>query len=278
MDNGLIVREAKRALRSVIPTPILNWREAQYFGRYGEVELQLTPYLCRADRDSIDIGANDGCYVHFLRKHSTRVIAFEPIPALASNLAKKFSHGVVIQNMALSRSAGTAMLRIPLLDDEFVSGCSTISPQAALQYPAYREIPVPMDTLDNVYDGDVGFIKIDVEGHEEAVLDGARRTIARCRPRMLVENDERLTPGGVRRIADFFRGFDFSGFFVFERRLVAIDQFDPAVLQRRENLPDLKATLDRRERFGRYIYNFLFLPNEDPPETFRDMEAQLAQL
>ena len=56
-------------------------------------------------------------------------------------------------------------------------------------------LKVHMDRLDNVYSGTAGFIKIDVEGHEQAVLDGAVETIDRCRPRLLVEVDERLSPG-----------------------------------------------------------------------------------
>ena len=65
-----------------------------------------------------------------------------------------------------------------------------------------------------LYEGDVGFIKIDVEGHEQAVLDGAVQTIRRCRPRMLVEIDERLSPGGLARAKAYFRDLDYRGYFV----------------------------------------------------------------
>jgi FkbM family methyltransferase len=278
IDGQMLIRETKRALRSVVPTPILNWREVQYYDRYGEVELQLLQYLCRPDRDSIDVGANDGSYVHFMRRYSRRVIAFEPLPWYAQKLVKRFRHGVVVHDFALSRSAGLATLRIPLLDDLLIDGCSSISPQAAEHYPAFREVEVRMDTLDNVYDGEVGFIKIDVEGHEEAVLDGAQGTIARCRPKMLVEIDERLSPDGVRRATEFFADLGYRGHFIFNRRLLPLEQFDRNIMQRPENLPDLKARLDQRERFGAYIYNFIFLPDESPVAVLHDMEARLARL
>ena len=77
------------------------------------------------------------------------------------------------------------------VDGVTVTGCSTVSPTASATYPDHRAIEVPMATLDSSYEGEVGFIKIDVEGHEQAVLDGAVQTIRRCRPRLLVEIDER---------------------------------------------------------------------------------------
>src|SRR5260370_39426524 len=84
-------------------------------------------------------------------------------------------------------------------------------------------------------------MKIDVEGHEEAVLDGARKTLARCRPRVLVELDERLAPGAIERATEFFRAQGYAGYFIFQRQLLPIVRFDRHVMQRPENLPDLTA-------------------------------------
>src|SRR5215208_1695978 len=92
--DGGIYREARQALRSLSPQALLNWREARFYGRYGEVELHLLEFLCRPDQDAIDVGANDGCYVHFLRRYARRVIAFEPMPSLADTLRRKFPRNV----------------------------------------------------------------------------------------------------------------------------------------------------------------------------------------
>ena len=273
-----LIREGRRTLRSICPQSLLNWREARFYGRYGEVELHLLEYLCSRARDSIDVGANDGSYIHFMRKHSRRVHAFEPLPWLAKELTRKFGRGVVINNIGLSRSAGVAVLRMPVVGGMLVTGCSTISSAASATYPDHQEIHVPVATLDSVYAGDVGFMKIDVEGHEEAVLDGARKTLARCRPRVLVELDERLAPGAIGRATEFFRAQGYAGYFIFQRQLLPIVRFDRNVMQRPENLPDLTAGLERRERFGRYIYNFIFLPPDEPPETRRRLSERLSQL
>src|SRR4029434_5645640 len=99
-------------------------------------------------------------------------------------------------------------LHMPVVDGVTVTGCSTVSPTASATYPDHRAIEVPMATLDSSSEGEFGFIKIDVEGHEQAVLDGAVQTIRRCRPRLLVEIDERLSPGGLERPQVYFQELD----------------------------------------------------------------------
>ena len=278
MSGTPLIKKVRRALRPLLPQPLLNWREERFYGRYGEIELHLVATLCKPHQDSIDVGAHDGSYVHFLRRHSRCVHAFEPIPWMADGLARRFRRGVTVHNIALSRSPGSATLRTPVVDNIVVAGCSTISQETAAQYPSHLDIEVRMDTLDNVYKGDVGFIKIDVEGHEEAVLAGARATIARCRPRMLIETIEQLAPGANRRVTEFCQGFGYRGFFIFQRQLLPVDRFDAKIMQNQANYPDLTAPLERRERFGSFVQNFLFLPDADPTSLLRDLEARIVNL
>jgi hypothetical protein len=49
-------------------------------------------------------------------------------------------------------------------------------------------------------------------------------------------------------------------------------------MQDPSDLPDLTAPLQQRQRFGRYVYNFIFLPREEPEETLHRMTERLAQL
>ena len=200
------------------------------------------------------------------------------MPALANMLRRKFRRGVVVESVALSDAAGRVSLCMPVVDGAVVNGCSTISSAASAVYPAHRAIKVPMDRLDNVYGGDVGFIKIDVEGHQQAVLDGAVATIRRCQPRMLVEAEERLSPGGLARAKAYFKELGYRGYYVHDGRLKPIDQFSIARLQKPSNLPDLTAPLEQRKRFGQYLYNFIFLPPDEPAETLRRMSDRLSQL
>ena len=63
-----------------------------------------------------------------------------------------------------------------------------------------------------------GLRQVDVEGHEEAVLEGARATIERCRPNILIEsrNDARHALEHVRR---FFKALDYRGYFIRRGRI-----------------------------------------------------------
>lgn len=264
----------KNLSRAVLPWPVLARCEAFYVTKFGEVELCMVRHLCRPDQDSIDVGANFGAYLHSMKRHSRRVYAFEPVPWLGPLLVKKFGRKIVVKTVALSRNAGTARLYVPIVQGEVVTGLSSLSPVLPVREMRYCEIPVETKPLDEVYAGDVGFIKIDVEGHEESVLQGARRTIARCRPRVLVEAEERYAPGSLCRISTFFRSLGYRGYFVFHRHLEPIERFDPRTMQRSEDIAGYTLGVPRR-RFDRYINNFLFLPPREPHATLDRLEAAL---
>ena len=63
---------------------------------------------------------------------------------------------------------------------------------------------VPIRTLDQFELQDVGFVKIDVEGFEFSTLQGARATLERWRPNLLIEID-----APTQSAEDFSRTFDF---------------------------------------------------------------------
>jgi FkbM family methyltransferase len=270
--------DARQALRAICPQPLLNWREARFYGRYGEVELHLLEFLCRRNADALDIGANDGSYVHYMRRHARHVVAFEPMPTLAAALRRKFPRGVTVQEMALSDHKGSIELRMPVVDGVVVTGCATVSDNASATYPDYQGVDVPMERLDDVYSGNCGFIKIDVEGFQQAVLDGAVETIKRCQPRMLVEFEERLSPGGIGRGRAFFDKLGYRGLFVHQGQLKPIDRFSVQTMQDQANLPSLTASLTERQRFSRYIYNFIFLPPGEPESTVWKISERLKAL
>jgi FkbM family methyltransferase len=174
---------------------VAGWRKAlfrwQTFEnwRYGEPELRLLKSLVDPNRVAIDVGAADGVYSYFISKIAKRCIAFEPNPVLFRILKLNLPN-VHIYHAALSSSAGGASLRVPVVNGVGYFGWATIEPEntlSELEPNEIRSIEVPTLRGDDLDLGDVGFIKIDVEGHELSVLEGLRATIMRCRPVLLIE-------------------------------------------------------------------------------------------
>jgi FkbM family methyltransferase len=240
------------------------WLEEKYLLTCGEQEIQLLSFLCQSDRDALDVGGNEGCFSIFLRKYAREVITFEPVPHLADGLMRKFGDSIDVRCLALSSSAGRSVLHIPEIDGKLATALSSLTTTPALRHARMRDIVVDTAPLDDVYDGDVGFIKIDVEGHEEAVLQGAHGTIAMNRPRMLIEIKERHAPGARSRIIRLLERQEYQCYFLHRDVVRPISQFDPIALQSEESLMC----------HGDYINNFIFLPGEEAGAIVRAMNAR----
>ncbi|KAA0215073.1 MAG: FkbM family methyltransferase [Leptolyngbya sp. PLA3] len=146
----------------------------------------------------IDIGANHGRMSIELARAGHRVMAFEP---LAFNLwvlrtATRLSGRVRVVPTALGDHDGEATIFVPLREDNrpthgaaFVAGDDA---EAMRHTPGARLVRQTiriqrLDDVDLTWLGGVRFIKIDVEGHEPAVLRGARRVLGEHRPTVLME-------------------------------------------------------------------------------------------
>ena len=183
-----------------------------------------------------------------MRKYARHVYTFEPIPWMAKRLARKFGNTVTVRQIALSSSSGNAQLHIPRRRGVLVTALSSLAGNDS----DGLDIVVRMARLDEVYDGQVGLIKIDVEGHEEAVLAGAESTIERCRPRILIEMEERYAPGVLDEVAAYFIKHGYSGYFLRSGRIHDIAHFEQETMQNPDHLDD-----------GNYTNNFIFIPKED---------------
>jgi FkbM family methyltransferase len=211
------------------------------------------PWACDRGRLSVDVGAADGTYLAYLLLYSAGVIAFEPRPEAAGRLRAHFgaTAHTRLEEVALSDAPGTAEIRIPVQRPMrgTIAGCNPLEGVSEV-----RLHPVRCARLDDYQLDAVGFIKIDVEGHERAVLAGARDTIAKSRPVALVEAEERHSAGSVAGVTRFFEEFDYRGYFLLEGKLRPIAEFDAATHQDGSHLPNGK-------RAGIYINNFLFVPH-----------------
>jgi len=185
---------------------LVRWR-AWEDRRFGEPEIRLLKYLVDPRRTAIDIGAAEGVYAFYLQRMARRCVAFEPNPDSYAYLKRALT-GVEIHRAAVSAVEGDATLRIPVVKGIAYAGWGTIEPKNQLtELPTHsvREIRVRTMRPDQMALGDVGFVKIDVEGHELDVLAGLSGLLERCLPNLLIEIGGPQRGGSlseVRRVLD----------------------------------------------------------------------------
>ena len=208
-------------------------------------------------RNAVDVGANRGIYTYWMAKRAVRIDAFEPQPALARYIRGAHLRNVHVHQTALLDHPGTAELLVPE-DDGLarIAGANpndAISAMAELELGATTRLQVTTRTLDSYHLDDVGFLKIDAEGRELAILRGAHGTITSSRPVVFVESEARHAPGAPANVIELMReqhGYGKSAF-VRHWELVDIEEFD---LQRDQLgfLPDFMNAA--------YVSNFVFWP------------------
>jgi FkbM family methyltransferase len=180
----------------------------------AEPELMLVQKLVREGAVAVDVGSHAGTYAHEMaRRGSGATLAFEPNPDLHPCADGTKASPYLLLPIALSDRCGSAVMRVPVTHGIRRYGRSSIS--AGNHFCTdrlHRELAVQTRTLDSFGLPPVGFIKIDVEGHELAVLRGAERTIERDRPNVLVESERRHNPASPGAVFRFFRRRGYTGF------------------------------------------------------------------
>ena len=234
-----------------------------------ETELALLPQLITAGERAIDIGANYGTYSLTLARLGARIEVFEPNPRIAAVLVAwaQGKRGITVHPLALSDREGSARLHIPC-DETGVEHDSSASLLAGL-VPGTRAVDIRTARLDSLGLSDIALIKIDVEGHEQAVLDGARATIAASQPALIVEIDQRHIDRPIKGVIEDILALGYRGCFLCEGQLLPIARFDPA----RHQSPLAFSGANGAP----YCNNFIFLPESRVARgAYRQLLGRLA--
>lgn len=163
------------------------------YGEYGQHEFALLSSIASPGSIVAEIGANMGTHTVRLAKHvgmQGRVIAYEPQPvmfqALCGTIALNSLMNVDCYPYALSSETGQLVL--PALDYRQQNNFGGISFEKSVA----QGIPAPLNRFDDVYVlPRLDLLKIDVEGMELRVLQGAEASIKKFRPVIYMENDQK---------------------------------------------------------------------------------------
>jgi len=166
--------------------------------RSGVHELPVTEAMWRlADRTDVafDVGANVGYYTSLLAARTARVVAFEPHPVVAEQLARNVARWpsrdrVVVDRRAASDASGGGTLVEP---ESFTHNNGTAMLLTGAGPAAGRAVATVV--LDEVAGEDrIGILKLDVEGHELAALRGMDRALGERRVRDIFFEDHDALP------------------------------------------------------------------------------------
>jgi len=179
----------------------IDW-SVYYYGAYSRYELNLLGALARSLERSLgrapvawDVGANIGHHTLFLAGCCRRVIAFEPLPEHIALIEEKVRINgidcVTIEPIALGDADGEVDIHHP--DPAAVNG-GTASIHADYDRQNACRSRVPLRRGDTVL-REFGLpppelVKIDVEGHEPAVLAGMAEIIADAAPLLFIETSD----------------------------------------------------------------------------------------
>ena len=169
-------------------------------GVYDLVVLEALMRLADSGETCLDIGANEGLMTGVLAKAIGKegtVISFEPHPEIFAKLSAHVAAWTGLgkidcRQVALSSKTGTATLGMPA---EFAGNRGT----ASLEETGGEGIEVKTVRLDDVLgcDQKIGVLKIDVEGHELSVFQGAVKAIADGRIRDIIFEEHAAYPSDV---------------------------------------------------------------------------------
>lgn len=209
-----------------------------------------------AGQSVMDIGAHKAAYLFFMRKKvglTGHVYAFEPQIQLYSYIKKIIQlfnwHNVTLEHVALSNTTGTVTLYIPqnARGKASTPGASIVTP-AANKAMDHTET-VTMQTVDNYctqHNIIPHFLKIDVEGNELKVFEGARNILLKHKPKIIVEIEARHI-GEVQVMATFeyLKQLNYTGYILHGMQHIPIENFS---FQKFQNLQDQ----------ANYCNNFIF--------------------
>lgn len=154
----------------------------------------------------VDVGANKGLVsIYAAALGAKKVHAFEPIPGtmdiLKQNVKANRLRNVKFYQTAVGDTKGSLAMHFDAAGDQAAT---------SMQGHGANTLTVPLTTIDAEGLGKIGFLKIDAEGSEAAVLRGAAQTIRKSKPFIVMAayhkpGDEQSLPALVQSIVPGYR-------------------------------------------------------------------------
>jgi FkbM family methyltransferase len=216
---------------------------------------------------AVDVGGWYGPWTRRLSRRAHRVVTVEPVPHLADLLAATAPPNVRVVRAAAADRPGTARLWLPP-DDTGARGVSSLIRRDIHAHA----VDVDCVALDDLALTDVGFVKIDVDGSELAVLRGATALLTRDRPALFVELETRIQP--IKPVITYLSLLGYAGWVLPTHTWVRLSDFPLEAHQAATSHVATQGLLRRAFPLGdrtRYVNSVLFLPVGRTPGADTDV-------
>jgi FkbM family methyltransferase len=183
---------------------MIEWMQKAQQTRDGMLQYQFHKYEAALQfmpphrGTAVDVGAHIGFWSRNMALDFEQVVAFEPVPRHAECWRRNMAdfQNAVLHECALGAASGTVSLTNQA---QGASGDATITMDPG---DTALAVGVKQVTLDSLALPGCDFLKIDCEGYEQFVIQGAEQTIKRFKPCVIVEQK----PGHARRFGLRQRG------------------------------------------------------------------------
>ena len=215
---------------------LLKKRLVRAINNNYEKELNIIDRFSDKSKNALDIGVYRGVYSLKLSQNFKQIHAFEPNPLLFPYLndnLKKIIKNINLYNLALSDKSGETELKLPVrsrsifkdnIEELYQLGAASIHPEN--EFENFEKVQVKVEKLDNILIENIGFIKIDVEGHELEVIEGAKETIIKNKPVLLIEIEKRHSKKPVEETIGKINNLEYDCFFVKDKKLIPIEKLN----------------------------------------------------
>lgn len=246
----------KKIIKYILPKKYILGLKYYKLNIHGELDYERLivrkelPYCNFA----IDIGANIGIYTYYFSKFCKRVESFEPVKIFTSDLRESIKNksNIKLNSIGLSNKEGEFEIYTPYLKDEKRLDVGLTSLEKPVGHKKFITTKINLKKLDDYSFEGVELIKIDVEGHEFEVIEGAEKTIAKCKPIILIEIEQRhLKSKNINVVFGKLINLGYAGSFYLNKKFHPLSNFDVE-----KNQTNFNNNVDSNN----YINNFIFRP------------------
>jgi len=214
---------------------------------FGEPEIKIIKHLVDSSKESIDVGAANGIYTYYLSQISSHVYSYEPNPLFYEFIQQWAFKNITVSSLALSDRKGLSILSIPIIDNKEFNKEGSLN---KVIKGHFKKVEVSTITLDEMKHSNIGFIKIDAEGHEENVLKGSIDLLNKCHPNLLIEIEQRHHDNDIYETFSMIEHLGYKGYFLLKGKLTNIREF---------SLEEHQLKYLTNVDSASYINNFIFI-------------------